>query len=134
MSESSLVSRIINLRESKDWSQAELARRLGIEKSVMNKIENGTRKVQTNELIKLSSLFDVSVDFLLNGNEKSHYDVPSWASQEDVLEIESIIEKNARMTYAGKELDEDEIENIRQVVRATLWKRLQKKKESGANE
>ena len=38
-----LISKIINLREAKDWSQAELARRLGVEKSVMNKIENGSR-------------------------------------------------------------------------------------------
>ncbi len=69
MLDDSMISRIINLRESKNWSQAELARRLGIEKSMMNKIENGSRKVQTDELTKLSSLFNVPVDFLLNGKE-----------------------------------------------------------------
>lgn len=60
-----LISKIINLREAKDWSQAELARRLGVEKSVMNKIENGSRKVSIDELKQLANLFQVSTDYLL---------------------------------------------------------------------
>ncbi|MEO2725334.1 helix-turn-helix transcriptional regulator, partial [Enterococcus faecium] len=42
-----LVNRIIDLREKRDWNQAELGRKIGLEKSAMNKIENGTRKVST---------------------------------------------------------------------------------------
>ena len=60
-----LISKIINLREAKDWSQAELARRLGVEKSVMNKIEHGSRKVSIDELKQLANLFQVSTDYLL---------------------------------------------------------------------
>lgn len=63
-----LANRITNLRYSKDWSQVELGRRIGLDKSTMNKIENGTRKVQTDELKLLSEVFDVSVDYLLNGS------------------------------------------------------------------
>lgn len=65
MPKENLISRIINLRESKDWSQTELGRRLGVDKSVMNKIESGTRKVSTEELTKLADIFDVSTDYLL---------------------------------------------------------------------
>lgn len=61
----SLPNKIINLRESKDWSQAELARRLDVNKSVMNRIESGERKVSSDELKKLSDIFDVSTDYLL---------------------------------------------------------------------
>ena len=34
-----LVNRIIDLREKRDWNQAELGRKIGLEKSAMNKIE-----------------------------------------------------------------------------------------------
>ena len=67
MKNDTLINRIINLRESKDWSQAELGRRIGLDKSTMNKIESGTRKIQTEELKLLSDVLDVSVDYLLNG-------------------------------------------------------------------
>lgn len=54
MSDTSLIRRIINLRESNNWTQVELGRKLNLDKSAMNKIENGTRKVSTNELEKKS--------------------------------------------------------------------------------
>ena len=65
----SLPNKIIDLRESKDWSQAELARRLDVNKSVMNRIESGERKVSSDELKKLSDIFDVSTDYLLGRTE-----------------------------------------------------------------
>ena len=61
----SLPKKIIDLRESNDWSQAELARRLDVNKSVMNRIESGERKVSSDELKRLSDIFDVSTDYLL---------------------------------------------------------------------
>lgn len=70
---SNLSKRIIDLRESKDWSQAELARRLNVNKSVMNRIENGERKVSADELKTLAALFDVSTDYLLGNTDKKHY-------------------------------------------------------------
>jgi transcriptional regulator with XRE-family HTH domain len=60
-----LNERIIDLRESKDLTQTELAKRLSIDKSAMNKIESGTRKVSADELSKLASIFDVTTDYLL---------------------------------------------------------------------
>ena len=56
-----LVNRIIDLREKRDWTQAELGRKIGLEKSAMNKIENGTRKVSTEELQKLAEIFNVEL-------------------------------------------------------------------------
>ena len=50
-----LNERIIDLRESKDLTQTELAKRLSIDKSAMNKIESGTRKVSADELSSWSS-------------------------------------------------------------------------------
>ena len=69
MKNDTLINRIINLRYSHDWSQAELGRRIGLDKSTMNKIENSTRKIQTDELKLLGQVFNVSMDYLLNGSD-----------------------------------------------------------------
>lgn len=60
-----LAARIVDLREKVNMSQSELAKRLGIDKSSMNKIEKSTRKVSSEELDKIASIFDVSTDYLL---------------------------------------------------------------------
>lgn len=95
----SLPNKIINLRESKDWSQAELARRLDVNKSVMNRIESGERKVSSDELKKLSDIFDVSTDYLLGRTdvkEKSPTLVAAHldddVSEEDMEDILKYIE------------------------------------------
>lgn len=45
-----LSNKIIDLRESKDLSQAELVRLLAFNKSVMNRIGSGKRKISSEEL------------------------------------------------------------------------------------
>ena len=119
-----LIRRIINLRESNDWSQAELARRLGVEKSVMNKIENGTRKVSSDELIKLSELFSVTTDFLLGKNS-----TPDWATQDDLIQLEDMLKSNVPMAYNGVELNEEDKKRINAVLTQVFWERLKEQKE-----
>ena len=65
---------ITNLREQHNWSQAELARRVGLDSSYLSRIESGNRKVSSNELDKFAQVFGVSTDFLLgrpSTNQKS---------------------------------------------------------------
>lgn len=63
--------RIVKLRERKNWSQRELARRANLNTSVMNRIEQGDRPLRDVELKIFSELFDVTTDFLITGKEKS---------------------------------------------------------------
>lgn len=67
MNLSSLSLRIVDLREKNGMTQTELADKMGLDKSSMSKIENGSRKVSSDELKKLSRIFSVSADYLLNG-------------------------------------------------------------------
>lgn len=62
--------RIIRLRESKEWSQRELAKRVNLNVSVMNRIESGERPVRDHELVAIASVLDVSTDYLLGREEK----------------------------------------------------------------
>ncbi|WP_203363044.1 helix-turn-helix transcriptional regulator [Bacillus sp. REN10] len=57
--------RIIQLREKKGWSQRELARRVNLNVSVMNRIESGDRPIKDHELAVLSDVLDVNADYLL---------------------------------------------------------------------
>lgn len=80
MSDDSLISRIIDLRERHNWSQIKLGKKLNLDKSTMNKIENGTRRVSTHELEKIADIFNVSTDYLL-GRENKEYELPESKGQ-----------------------------------------------------
>ncbi|MBG9786616.1 helix-turn-helix transcriptional regulator [Brevibacillus laterosporus] len=53
------------LREKRDWSQIYLAERLGINNSVLSRIEAGKRDVEDYLLNKAADIFDVTSDYLL---------------------------------------------------------------------
>jgi len=58
--------RIKEFRESAGISQQELAEKLDISRPTISQIESGDRKVAADELIKLSQIFNLSVDGLLD--------------------------------------------------------------------
>ncbi len=58
--------RIKAFREAAKINQHELAKRLGISRPTVSQIENGERKVAADELIKLSEIFNLSVNGLLD--------------------------------------------------------------------
>lgn len=111
-----LVNRIIDLREKRDWNQTELGRKIGLEKSVMNKIENGTRRVSTEELQKLAEVFNVTTDYLLGRNQ-----TPEWATKEDIIELDKLLESNANMAYGGETLTPEQLQRVRDVLAGLFW-------------
>ena len=66
-----LNERIKELRTGLHLSQGYVADVLGINRASFTQIENGNRKVTAEEISKLSELFGVSADMLLNGIEIS---------------------------------------------------------------
>lgn len=75
--------RIKKLRERRDWSQLELAKRVGINNSVLSRIEAGKRPVETELLKKFSEIFDVTTDYL---SGLTDIPSPSAASSHPALE------------------------------------------------
>lgn len=81
-------NRITTLREEKGLTQYELANELGISKSVMNRIELGTRPIRDDELIKFSKFFGVSIDYILTGEEsviKRPKDLNRFLQQAEII-------------------------------------------------
>lgn len=58
-------NRIENLRERKGWTQRELANRVQLNFSVMNRIESGERPVKDSELASFARVLDTTADYLL---------------------------------------------------------------------
>jgi len=56
---------IIRLRENLGLNQKELAKALNMNRSVLNRIENGARPVRDDELTVFADYFNVSADYLL---------------------------------------------------------------------
>ncbi|MEC4577020.1 helix-turn-helix domain-containing protein [Streptococcus dysgalactiae] len=60
-----MCKRIKDLREDKDLTQEYLAKYLSCSQSAYSKIEAGKRQLSIDFLIKLSTLYHVSTDYLL---------------------------------------------------------------------
>lgn len=64
-----LSNKIIQLRKQKGWSQEELANQLQISRQAVSKWESGQSIPDTDKIIQLSQLFQVTTDYLLLDQE-----------------------------------------------------------------
>ena len=64
--------RIALLRAGNGWSQAELARRIGVSASAVGMYEHGRREPSLDLVVRLASEFGVTTDYLLTGVSAYH--------------------------------------------------------------
>ncbi|QIL45836.1 helix-turn-helix transcriptional regulator [Vagococcus coleopterorum] len=66
-----MISELIKKeRLARGWSQEDLAKKLMISRQSISKWELGTALPNTEQLIKLSDVFGLSLDVLIKGDEK----------------------------------------------------------------
>ncbi len=65
------------LRKKNGMSQEDLADRLGVSRQAISRWELGTTMPDAPNLLKLSSLFSVSIDYLLHDDYQSENDAPA---------------------------------------------------------
>jgi transcriptional regulator with XRE-family HTH domain len=58
--------RIQDLRQQKGLSQNDLAKQLGIQRTAISSIEQGKRSVKAEEIFKLSEIFQISCEIIMN--------------------------------------------------------------------
>ena len=69
-----MYERVRDLRKDNDWSQTEVARKIGMSQTGYSKYETGENDIPTEVLLKLADLYDTSVDYLLGRtNERKPY-------------------------------------------------------------
>ncbi|WP_433956949.1 helix-turn-helix domain-containing protein [Cytobacillus horneckiae] len=65
----SLGARLKYQREKRKWSQIEVAKKIGITNAVLSNYERDYRDPDTDTLRKLSDLYEVSIDYLVRGED-----------------------------------------------------------------
>ena len=61
----SIKKQLVNLRESRNWTQTQVARMLNVSQRAYSHYENGTRQVPLEILVAIADLYHVSTDYLL---------------------------------------------------------------------
>ena len=78
------------LRLRKDITQAQLANKLGLTKSVISAYETGLRLPSYDILIHIARIYNVSTDYLLGIEKKQEIDL-SGLSQEEINALLNLI-------------------------------------------
>ena len=66
-----MYERIRALREDKDWTQKDMAKKLNCSQQVYSNYELGQRDIPTDILIRLAEIHHVSVDYILGLKDKT---------------------------------------------------------------
>ena len=83
--------RVAKLRAAKGLSQAQLAERIGITKSMVSAYENSIRMPSYPVLIKIAGVFNVSVDYLL-GMENSPVLRTDGLTEKQIAVVQDVID------------------------------------------
>ena len=107
---SEFTKKLINLRESHDWSKTYVANHLGLKNMQTYAYwEYGNSEPDNEMLAKIARLFDVSVDFLV-GNETNKIE-PKQVKQAEITDDQVI------MTFEGKPIPEEDLDLIKRLLR-----------------
>lgn len=101
----SLADNIKIIREKQGLLQKEVANHIGVDKSTYSKIEKGGREVTVAELQKLTKLFNLSTDAILNYDE-------NLIPKEVVIEDKTVIEQMQLL----QQLDEEDRSTVFKII------------------
>jgi len=79
------MSKIRDLRSARGWTQEELGRMLNVQKAAVSKYEKGIASPSNEVLKKMSSIFNVSTDYLLDNEVSTQAPVYHLAVDETKL-------------------------------------------------
>ncbi|WP_052749687.1 helix-turn-helix domain-containing protein [Heyndrickxia coagulans] len=116
---------IKKLREQKNWSLREVEKRIGIDYSVISRIESGKRPLKDQEIKAFADLFGVTTAYIL-GEEKKEIDVAGEkiTLDKDEYEVFKEILKHKTLFHDLKENPE---KNVRQLIKSyELYKKYVK--------
>ena len=87
-----LGKKLRGLRISNNLSQAQVAERLGVTKTLVSSYENDLRQPSYENLLKLSRLFKVTTDWLLGNTKQASFDFGSLTDEQTALIVGMIKE------------------------------------------
>lgn len=106
--------RIAELRESKNISQTELASRININRSVLNRIELGTRPARDLELKGIANVLDVSTDYLVGNTDNPN----SVDDDMNAVDLDKALSEEGMAMFDGQPLSEEYKKALLTMLRA----------------
>ena len=82
--------RLRRLRRDRDWSQGQLAQKIGIDKQRISKYERGLSSPPLDILIQIAYSLDVSLDYLLTGKTNGAEKLKNARLIERIEELEKL--------------------------------------------
>lgn len=77
--------RLLELRNEREYTQREMAKRLNVSQGTYNNWENGKTEPPIGQLIALSNLFEVSVDYIIgNSDDYGNINIKSEISEREL--------------------------------------------------
>ncbi|WP_018931330.1 helix-turn-helix domain-containing protein [Gracilibacillus lacisalsi] len=104
--------RLKQCREKNDLRQNEVAKKIGVRNNTLSSYESGKRTPDYETLNKLADLYDVSIDYLINGS-----------SRKKEAESENLF------FFDMEGLTEEEIDDIKRHIDYVKWKAKQERGE-----
>lgn len=72
-----LCEKLIVLRKENGWSQEDFAEKLDVSRQAVSRWENGTALPDSQNILRISKLFGVTADYLLNDDHTDGIDIPA---------------------------------------------------------
>lgn len=97
----SIGENIKRIREQKGLLQKQIATELGLDKSSYSKLEKGLREVKVTELQRLSGLFDMTVDQVINyeGTTPEEVTIEDKTANEQLKLIAQLDEEDQQVIF-----------------------------------
>jgi transcriptional regulator with XRE-family HTH domain len=110
--------RIRSLRKEHDWTQKDLAQKLGIADSTVSLYESNTNKPDGDMIKKLSQVFDVSADYLLADGEDESRNIRSTLEVRFVnagLEEFALVKKYSMLSEDNRKIIHNLIDSMLEI-------------------
>ena len=92
--------KLLTLRRDAGLSQEKLAEALNVSRQAVSRWEQGTAMPDAQNLLQLSRLFSVSIDYLLHDDFRSDHDIPAVRQTEESLRSEAEKDRNRQTAVA----------------------------------
>lgn len=110
--------RLKQLRTEKKMTHEAMANYLGITRQGYGNYENGSREPDFETTKKIAEFFDVTVDFLLDGEKKTQPDYPEFFTSKDKRDLRKFLEEDKEVMFDGVPLSEEDKEKVARVMEA----------------
>lgn len=117
-----LGDRIKDLRKKTGKTQEEVAKSVDMSRPAYSHIENNRNEPDGETLKKIAAYYGVTTDYLLG------HDVPKWATDKDMMDLEEMLNSNVNMAYGGEQLTEEEKQRVKDILTGIFWEKLEKRK------